>query len=116
MLAELIERWTLDAERARTLGCDNAATVLEVCTRELAAALDAYMLEPISLYQAADETGYSYSAIQKGVASGDIPNVGKKGSPKVRRCDLPKKAQPQPVSGLADVILLRRARLGGKHN
>ena len=45
-----------------------------------------------TLEQAAVESGYSYSALQKMVADGELMNVGKKGAPRIRRGDLPKKA------------------------
>ena len=51
----------------------------------------AHSLEELTLSEAADETGYSYSAIQKMVRAGELENLGGKGSPRVRRGDLPKK-------------------------
>ena len=56
--------------------------------------------EPLTLTQAAEESRFSYSAIQKMVASGESENVGGKGNPRVRRGDLPKKAkQPRRSHG-----------------
>jgi hypothetical protein len=81
---------------------------LEECARQLSAALEAHALEALTLDEAAKESSYSYSAIQKMVAHGELTNVGKKGSPRVLRGELPKKAQASPSTGLADSILLRR--------
>ena len=51
----------------------------------------AHSLEKLTLGEAAEEAGYSYSALQKMVAAGELENLGDKGSPRVRRGDLPKK-------------------------
>ena len=50
-----------------------------------------WQLEALSLNAAAAESGYSYSHLQALVQEGQLENVGRKGSPLVRRCDLPKK-------------------------
>ncbi len=52
----------------------------------------AHALEELTLSDAAEESGYSYSAIQKMVASGELSNLGDKGNPRVLRGDLPRKA------------------------
>ncbi len=61
--------------------------------------------EELTLHQAAEESGYSYSALQQ---MKDI-NVGPSGSPRFRRCDLPcKKSRrpgPQLAPDIADEIL-----------
>jgi hypothetical protein len=83
------------------------AGVLEWCIKDLAAALEAHRLELLTLREAADESGYSYSSLEKSVRDGDIPNYGKKGRPRVRRGDLPRKAAQS--AGIADLILMRSA-------
>ena len=108
MVAGLVERWRREAEGLRRWAAEAQAQTLEECARQLAAALDAERYEALTLDEAAKESNYSYSAIQKMVAQGELENVGKKGSPRVRRGDLPRKAQSPPSSGLADSILLRR--------
>ena len=70
----------------------------------------AHALEELTLRDAVEESGYSYSAIQKMVASGELSNLGDKGNPRVRRGDLPRKpiAPPTTLSGepdLAEMIL-----------
>ena len=63
----------------------------------------AYALEQLTLRDAAVESGYSYSAVQKMVASGELENLGDKGSPRVRRCDLPKKHTQRVLVGEPDL-------------
>jgi len=46
----------------------------------------------LNLTQAARECGYSPDALGRMVRAGRIPNLGRPGSPKVRRSDLPRKA------------------------
>ena len=70
----------------------------------------AHALEELTLGDAAEVSGYSYSAIQKMVAGGELLNLGDKGNPRVRRGDLPKKpiTPPTTLSGepdLAEMIL-----------
>jgi hypothetical protein len=48
-------------------------------------------LEALTLDQAAAESGYTYSALEKMMRRGELQNVGKKGAPRVRRGDLPRK-------------------------
>ncbi len=65
----------------------------------------AHALEALTLGDAAEESGYSYSAIQKMVASGELSNLGDKGNPRVRRGDLPRKAiAPPSQSGEPDLV------------
>ena len=68
-----------------------------------------HVLEALTLGDAAEESGYSYSAIQKMVASGELSNLGDKGNPRVRRGDLPRKAIAPPTQSgepdLAGMIL-----------
>ena len=75
---------------------------------DLEAALTTETLAALTLEQAAEESGYSYSSLQKRVASGDLENVGAKGSPRVRRGDLPKKGGTKKGNELADRVLFRR--------
>jgi hypothetical protein len=105
---ELVEIWRNEAKGLRRYGAEAQATTLEECARQLSAAIETHSLEALTLEDAAKESGYSYSAIQKMVANGELENVGRKGSPRVRRGGLPKKAQCSSSIGLADSILLRR--------
>jgi len=110
-------RWRREAERFQDLGADAQARTLEWCARELEQAQREWELEALTLADAAKESEYSYSALQKHVASGTLENVGEEGSPRIRRCDLPRKPAKSrpglscPEPDLAGEALLRK--LGG---
>ena len=91
LISLLTTRWRTEAETLHRRGADEQAHVLESCAVELEEQGRAFSLEALTLEQAVAESGFSYSAVQKMVSNGTIPNVGKKGAPRVRRGDLPKK-------------------------
>ena len=69
-------------------------------------------MEALTLGQAAGESGYTYSALEKMLRRGELPNVGERGSPRVRRGDLPRKAARQHSGDqpdLAERVLAGRA-------
>jgi hypothetical protein len=106
----LTARWRADAGILRHRGAAVQADVLESCAAELEDEGRLFSLEALTLEQAAEESRFSYSALQKMVSDGTIPNVGKKGAPRVRRGDLPKKpgGGGEPCRGepdLADLVL-----------
>jgi hypothetical protein len=102
-LDELLDRWEARRREAERLGAMvPLATVAAEVLHDLAELMpddDA----PLSLAQAAQESGYSVDRLQKLVAAGTIPNAGRKGKPAIRRSDLPRKpAAPlrvAPVDG-----------------
>jgi hypothetical protein len=105
----LAHRWRTEASTLRRRGADAQAAALESCAAELEEEDRLFSLETITLEQAEGESGYSYSALQKMVSHGRIPNAGTAHRPRVRRCDLPKKARsPSGVNSepsLADLVL-----------
>ena len=92
----LIAQWRDDAETLRARGAPQQADALANCADELKAALREHDLEALTLNEASRESRYSYSSLQKRVASGELPNVGTKNCPRVRRGDLPRKAGQLP--------------------
>ena len=91
-LRELADRWQEEAERYERDGAlVRAGALLRRKASELTEALDRWWLEELTLEQAAEEKGRSYDTIQRSVASGDLPNVGRKHRPRVRRADLYRK-------------------------
>lgn len=90
-LRDLAETWREEAALFRQRGLDGHARVAESYAADLEERLRQWRLEALTLEEATAESGYSYSALQKRVASGDLPNAGEKGSPRIRRCDLPQK-------------------------
>ncbi len=88
-LRELADRWQEEAERYERDGAlVRADALLRRMASELTEALDRWWLEELTLEQAAEEGGRSYDTIQRRVATGDLPNVGRKHRPRVRRADL----------------------------
>jgi hypothetical protein len=92
----LAQRWRGEAMLLRRRGADAQATALESCASELEEEGGRLALEALTLEQAAEESGYSYHALQKMVANGRLPNAGGRHRPRIRRRDLPKK----PSTGL----------------
>ena len=95
-LGALASRWRTEADTLRRRGASAQAVALESCADELEAALREHALQALTLNVASQESGYSYSTLQKKVASGELPNVGSKNCPRVRRGDLPRKAGRLP--------------------
>lgn len=109
MTEALAEKWRQEAAMMRRRGQSDTAELLESCALELEADAREWELAALSLEEATKESGYSYSALQKKVASGELENVGRKGSPRLRRCDLPRKGAATPSRGIADKVLERRS-------
>jgi hypothetical protein len=85
---DLADRWRDEAERYEADGVPGHAALLRRVAGELWETLDRWWLEELTLEEAAEERGRSYDTIQRRVASGDLPNVGCKHRPRVRRADL----------------------------
>ena len=90
-LGDLTARWRSEALMFRRYGEERLAIACETHADELEAAAGAERTEAVTLEEAADASGYSYSHLQHLVANGEIDNVGEKGSPRIRRCDVPRK-------------------------
>src|SRR3989442_11111660 len=91
LLSRLTALWRTEAEILHRRGADEQAVVLESCALEVEEEARLFSLEALSLEQAEKESRYSYSALEKMVRSGRIPNAGAPHRPRIRRCDLPKK-------------------------
>lgn len=87
----LLDRWAADEERFRTYGQDATADVIARCRADLAGWWQERMYEGITLEEGAAYSGLSPGTIGNKVRAGEIPNVGRKHAPRVRRCDLPAK-------------------------
>ena len=94
----------------RKRGATAQAEALESCVADHEQVLDAWHTEELTLHQAAEESGYSYSALQQ---MKDL-NAGTTGTPRIRRCDLPHKPRRSGLRlsvgqpDLADEILTSR--------
>lgn len=97
---KLISRWQRRSARLRewTGGDERAATIWEKATQELEETLRDAENEVLNLQQAAELSGYSAGHLSRLIRRGDIPNAGRKYSPKIRRRDLPTKPGHLPQS------------------
>jgi hypothetical protein len=107
---ELASAWRMRAKDLREWGAEAQAIVIERCADEHDQWRIGLMAEPLTLKQAAAESGFSYSTLQQKVAAGEITNVGAAGSPLVRRGDIGRKCRParfEPGSGEPDLATER---------
>ncbi len=109
-VAALVQQWRDEAKLLRRRGADGQAAALESCASELEEEVRRFALETLTLAQAEGESGYSYSALEKMVADGRLPNAGAPHRPRIRRCDLPRKPsagreQAKAEPDLASLVL-----------
>ena len=88
---ELASAWRVLAEMLRANGADQAARATEARADELEAALGLRDDSPMTLAQAAAASGYSADHLGREIREGRLRNVGRKGAPRIRRADLPRK-------------------------
>jgi hypothetical protein len=72
---------------------DNAVTIYELCAKTLEKALASAGDTTLSLETAAAKSGYSVDHFGRLIRMGRIPNAGRKGKPRIRVADLPKRPQ-----------------------
>lgn len=115
-LERIAERWEEEGALFRQYGDERAARTCELHAEQLREGLREWWLEELTLQQAAEESGYSYDYLSELVRSGGVEDMGKKNSPRIRRCDLGRKVgHGAPVlrvedtePDLADEILAAR--------
>jgi hypothetical protein len=109
-LFDLVTEYREDALRLRPLGAPGAAAALEEAAERLEARLADWLDAPLTPQQAAAETGLKRETVAKRIASGELPNAGRKYRPRVRRRDLfdtrvePRVTLPTPVERLLEEI------------
>lgn len=88
----LPDEWRARAEQMRRWGAGaEVAHVWELAAEELASAIREAGDEPLTLDEAARESGYSKRRLREMVAEGRVPNAGRKNAPRIRRADLPRR-------------------------
>lgn len=90
-LAALVQTWRTEAKTFRAYGEERLAIACERHADQVEAAAVAEEAREVTLEEAAQIGGYSYSHLQHLVARGDIENVGTKHSPRIRGADVPRK-------------------------
>ncbi|WP_425154969.1 helix-turn-helix domain-containing protein [Candidatus Palauibacter sp.] len=96
-LTDLAAAWRDEAELFAKRGQGEMAEMARSFAADLEYWIRVWELEELTIGEVAEELGLSYSTIQKRLASGDIPNRGRKSRPRVRRSDI-----------VDDVLALRR--------
>jgi hypothetical protein len=93
-LSALAQQWRKEAGLLRErYGLDSLARLCEVHARELTEAVGRHEAELLTLSVAAEYSGYSTSHLRALIADGTLSNVGRKGSPRLLRGELPRKAR-----------------------
>lgn len=95
-LEQLLAQWRSDAATIRDYGGKDLADALERCADQLEETMRDEKDESLSLAEASAECGFSASHLGRQVRDGKLSNVGKKGAPRVRRGDLPRKPSTDP--------------------
>lgn len=106
---ELTTAWLTEAGILHRYGAEAQARVLESCAAALEDWYRTQLVTPLTLKEAARESGYSESTLQQKIAAGRLPNAGKRGAPRILRRDLPRKAGADrrgPSSEALDVVRL----------
>lgn len=91
MLADLVAQWRARAEQLGPYA-PAAARAFEHAAAELERELQAEAGEALTLPQAADASGYSADYLGRMIRDGRIANAGRPHAPRIRRADLPRKA------------------------
>jgi len=95
----MVARWRTEVALLRKRGVKELADGLESYIDELEQVLVEADLEALSLDQASEESGYSKAHLSRLIATDRLPNAGRKGSPRIRRGDLPRKPEEPMVDG-----------------
>jgi len=92
-LRALAEGWEAEAKNFRHRGLEGEARMAESFAADLRARLAAWEAEPLTVAEASEESGYSESHLRTLLSEGRLANIGRQGSPRIRRADLPAKPQ-----------------------
>ena len=84
----------------RDHGAEGQALNIEWCLKHLERALQEQANQLLNLQEAADLSGYTADHLGRMVRDGTIPSAGRKGAPKIRLKDLPRKSN-QTASDVA---------------
>lgn len=96
-LAALAARWReKDAPFLREHGDEQGAIICSLHAVQLEEALHEHESELLSIAEASEESGYSASRLYHCIEDGTLPNAGRRGAPRIRRRDLPRKPGTRP--------------------
>ena len=117
-VASLVDTWRAKADMLQSYA-PGVAQAFRDAADELCAILDAEGHELLTLQQAACTTGYHPETLGRLIRKGKIPNAGRRGRPRILRCDLPTRPGHRvaaiplgPYDPAADARLLASRRKG----
>ena len=93
---DLPAQWRDRAQFLSNYGDPNSARLWQIAAAELEQALRALGEESLTLVEAAQLCGYTPEHLGSLVRKGEIPNLGRKNAPRIRRSDLPTKQATKP--------------------
>lgn len=99
-VAALPDRWRAKAQDFAAFGANAQATTCTLLADELEAALQVQDVATVTLAEASRIGGYSTEHLARLVRSGQLPNAGRKGAPRLHRRDVPTRAAYQPPPSL----------------
>lgn len=99
-LPELPTAWRLRAEELKPYA-PGAARAFQTAAAELERCMGENTSEPLTLSQAAAESGYSTDHLARLVRQGKLRNAGRQNAPLIRRGDLPRKPPSLPSTDAA---------------
>lgn len=94
-IPELVAAWRARAEELKPYA-PAAAHAFQTAAAELERCMGANTSEPLTLSQAATESGYSADHLARLVRQGKLQNAGRPNAPLIRRGDLPRKPPSLP--------------------
>ncbi len=89
---EFLAKWTAEAEAMHRRGVMvNGAGLCNEILTDFQTVMTTQVGSVLSLPEAAARSGYTVEHLGRMVREGRIPNAGRKGSPRIRSADLPRK-------------------------
>lgn len=113
VVADLAATWRARADELERFA-PPAAVALRDCAQQLEAAMRAAANDVLTLAEAALASGYSPDRLRHLIAAGELPQAGRKGAPRIRRADLPKRTQRATVTAYDPAADARALMSGGR--
>lgn len=90
--ADLAAEWRDEARRLRERhGAHGRALTMKACANDLEEWWQVHQTEPLTLDEAAAESGYTVGHLSRLISDGVLPNMGESYAPRLCRADLPRK-------------------------
>ena len=106
----LLRKWSEEEALYTRRGLTELAALMASIAEEVQSESERFLDEALTLAEAAEIAGYSYSRMEGLVRVGELPNAGEKGRPRVRRRDLPRKPSGTVSDGSLSSTIQRANR------